>query len=233
MELKELHPWNVTPQEARGIQQQLSQQVLRENQVPVGARLIAGVDISGVNRQGLATGAVVVLDVPTFTIREVRTVQAVPPMKYVPGLLSFREVPVLVKALETLDTIPDLIMVDGQGIAHPRRFGIASHLGLLMDLPSIGCGKSILTGKHETLEEHRGAQVPLMDRQDHLGTALRTRTSVSPVYVSVGHKIDLDTAVRWVLSCCRGYRLPEPTRLAHQAAAGRLAPPSPNGASAG
>lgn len=233
MELKELHPWNVTPQEARGIQQQLSQQVLRENQVPVGARLIAGVDISGVNRQGLATGAVVVLDVPTFTIREIRTVQAVPPMKYVPGLLSFREVPVLVKALETLDTIPDLIMVDGQGIAHPRRFGIASHLGLLMDLPSIGCGKSILTGKHETLDEHRGAQVPLMDRQDHLGTVLRTRTSVSPVYVSVGHKIDLDTAVKWVLSCCRDYRLPEPTRLAHQAAAGRLAPPSPNGESAG
>jgi deoxyribonuclease V len=232
MKLKELHPWNVPPQEARSIQTQLAQQVERENHVPVGARLIAGVDISGVNRQGLATGAVVVLDVPTFTIREVRTVEAVPPMKYVPGLLSFREVPVLVKALETLDTIPDLIMVDGQGVAHPRRFGIASHLGLIMDLPSIGCGKSILIGKHDALDEHRGAQVPLMDRQDHLGTVLRTRTNISPVYVSVGHKIDLDNAVRWVLSCCRGYRLPEPTRLAHQAAAGRLRFPSPNGTSA-
>lgn len=232
MKLKELHSWDIPPQEARSLQQQLSQKVVRENHVPVGARLIAGVDISGINRQGLATGAVVVLDVPTFTIKEVRTVQAVPPMKYQPGLLSFREVPVLVKALETLDTVPDLVMVDGQGVAHPRRFGIASHLGLLMDLPSIGCGKSILTGKHESLDEHRGAQVPLMDRQDHLGTVLRTRTDVAPVYVSVGHKIDLDTAVKWVLSCTRGYRLPEPTRLAHQAAAGRLPPPSPNGASA-
>lgn len=224
MKLKELHPWDVPPQEARSIQQQLAAEVSLENLVPLGARLVAGVDISGVNRQGLATGAVVVLDVPTFTVREIRTVQTEPSMPYIPGLLSFREVPVLVNALESLSLVPDIIMVDGQGMAHPRRFGIACHLGLLMDLPTIGCGKSILTGKHDPLDAERGSQVPLLDRGDHIGTVLRTRTDVAPIYVSVGHKVDLESAVRWVLSCCRSKRIPEPTRLAHQAAAGRLRP---------
>ncbi|MCZ6536016.1 MAG: deoxyribonuclease V [Chloroflexi bacterium] len=227
MKLKDLHPWNVTPEKAKSIQQQLAPQVSFTNSVPTEARWVAGVDISGANSDGLATGAVVVLDLPALEVQEVKIAQAVPGMPYIPGLLSFREVPVLAQALESLTIVPDIIMVDGQGVAHPRRFGIACHLGLLTDIPTIGCGKSILRGKHGPLETEQGSRAPLVDRDEVVGMALRTRSGVSPVYVSVGHKIDLESAVRWVLSCCGGLRIPEPTRLAHQAAAGRLAPRDP------
>ena len=217
-----MHPWDVTPETARGIQRRLASQVSLTSEVPAGARWIAGVDISGANRQGLATGAVALLDAVTLAVGEVRTAEAVPPMPYTPGLLSFREIPVLAEALRSLSMTPDLIMVDGQGLAHPRRFGVACHLGLLTGVPTIGCAKSILTGSHSPLGLERGSQAPLVDRGEVVGAALRTRSGVSPVYVSVGHKIDLESAVQWVLRCGRGLRIPEPTRLAHQAAAGRL-----------
>jgi deoxyribonuclease V len=146
---------------------------------------------------------------------------------YVPGLLSFREIPVLLPCFERLRTPPDLVIVDGQGIAHPRRLGLAAHLGLLLDLPSIGCAKSRLTGHPAgELAPERGARVPLVDRGETVGYALRTRAGTSPVFVSTGHRIGLDEAAAWVLACATRFRLPEPTRLAHQAAAGRqIAPP--------
>jgi deoxyribonuclease V len=135
--------------------------------------------------------------------------------------------PPLLAALEKLVLTPDLFLVDGQGVAHPRRFGIASHLGLLLDTPTIGCAKSILRGKHGPLPDPAGSWVPLLDGEEVVGAAVRTRQGVTPIYVSIGHKVDLPTAIAWATACCRGFRLPEPTRLAHQAAAGRLATKEP------
>ena len=139
-----------------------------------------------------------------------------------PGLLSFREAPLVLAALDLLTTTPDLLLADGQGLAHPRRFGLACHLGLLADLPAIGCAKSILRGKHGPLDSERDSWVPLEDKGKLVGAALRTRDSVNPIYVTIGHKVDLLAAIRWVLACGGGYRMPEPTRLAHLAAAGKL-----------
>lgn len=135
-------------------------------------------------------------------------------MPYIPGLLSFREAPCVLGAFARLQQQPDLVMVDGQGIAHPRRLGIASHLGLWLELPTIGCGKSILTGHHRTLGEEAGSWVPLVDNDETIGAVVRTRTHVKPMIISLGHRISLETSLRYVLACCRGYRLPEPTRQA-------------------
>jgi deoxyribonuclease V len=140
----------------------------------------------------------------------------------VPGLLTFREAPLILAAFEKLKVAPDLVIVDGQGIAHPRRIGLASHLGLCLGLPTIGCAKSRLCGEHEMPGFEAGSYAELRDNGEVIGVVLRTRAGVKPVYVSIGHLIDLPSAVRTVLDCCRGYRLPEPTRLAHQAAGGNL-----------
>jgi deoxyribonuclease V len=134
---------------------------------------------------------------------------------YIPGLLSFREGPVILDAMNKLSAAPDLLIFDGQGVAHPRRLGIASHIGLLLDLPSIGCAKSRLCGQHEEPGLERGSHVPLMDKGETIGSVVRTRSGVKPVFVSVGHRLDLRTSVEYVLACCRGYRLPETTRRAH------------------
>jgi deoxyribonuclease V len=141
---------------------------------------------------------------------------------YVPGLLSFREAPAILAALSGLKTPPDLLMCDGQGIAHPRRLGIASHLGVLADLPSIGVAKSILVGRHAPLDDHPGAWQPLINRGEVIGAALRTRQGVKPVYVSVGHRLSLETAIELVLRCTSKYRLPEPTRQAHHLASQKV-----------
>jgi deoxyribonuclease V len=138
----------------------------------------------------------------------------------VPGLLSFREAPAVLEALRLLQNDPDLIFVDGQGIAHPRRVGIASHIGVLVDRPTIGCAKSLLCGQHEAVADSVGSYSYVIDNGEIIGAALRTKAGVKPIYVSIGHKIDLETAIQIVLSCCRGYRLPEPTRLAHLAVSG-------------
>jgi deoxyribonuclease V len=143
-----------------------------------------------------------------------------PGFPYVPGLLTFREAPLVLDAFDRIATTPDLILVDGQGIAHPRRFGIASHLGLLFDIPTIGCAKSRLCGEHEGPPLQAPASSPLTDEGELIGAVLRTKTGCKPLYISIGHRIDLPTAVERVLACCRGYRLPEPTRLAHLAAGG-------------
>ena len=203
------------------IQRRLAPQVVREGN-PEDVRLIAGTDISigGAGHEALA--AVVVLRWPELVPVEQAVVRIEVGFPYVPGLLSFREIPALLPAFEQLRSTPDLIVVDGQGIAHPRRLGLAAHLGLVLDLPAIGCAKSRLTGRPAgELGDERGGRVPLVDRREVVGYALRTRAGTNPVYVSTGHRIGLDAAADWVLALAPRYRVPEPTRLAHQAAAGK------------
>ena len=222
MNIRQLHPWDVSIEEAAAIQSDLASRVSRVRAVPEKPRFIAGMDLSPPDSNGVARGAVVVMSIPDLEVVEVKSSEGVPPFPYVPGHLSFRESPVLLGALEKLTITPDLALIDGQGLAHPRRFGIACHVGVLADLPTIGCAKSILRGKHAPLENERGSWSYLMDKDEVVGAALRTRDKVSPLYVSIGHKVDLDTAMRYVLASSKGYRMPEPTRLAHQAAAGRI-----------
>lgn len=217
--IRQLHSWQVTVAEAMRLQCQLASQVSRRNEVQQ-VRLVAGVDISA--GQEIARGAVVVQQYPEMVLVEHSIISQRLGFPYVPGLLSFRESPLIIAAWERLSTMPDLILVDGQGVAHPRRFGIASHLGLLLDRPTIGCAKSILCGTHAPLGQEAGCYAELIDGGEVVGAALRTRAGVSPVYVSIGHKVDLEGAIDWVIKCCRGFRLPEPARLAHLAAGGQL-----------
>lgn len=226
MQLRHKHPWQVTTSEAQAIQRSLAGHVSRENEVgPV--RLIAGVDISSDRTGGLATAAVVVLLYPRMTLVEKSVVRQEVDFPYVPGLLSFREAPLILAAWEKLDCTPDMVLVDGQGVAHPRRLGLASHLGLLLDLPAIGCAKSLLCGRHGPLTDQAGSHAEITDGDEVIGAALRTKQGVRPLYVSVGHKVDLPLALSWVLRCCRGYRLPEPTRQAHlTAGAGQVRSPA-------
>lgn len=223
MKLSAAYPWPGDLEAAAALQRRLAGLVSAVNEAAQPPRYVAGVDISAPDDQGRVRGAVVVLRWPDMTLAEVRIGTARPPVPYVPGYLAFREVPAAADALERLETVPDVILVDGQGVAHPRRFGVACHLGLTAGVPTIGCAKSRLTGRWEGLADERGASAPLVDRGEVIGAAVRTRTGVSPVYVSVGHRIDLETAVALTLGCCRKHRLPEPTRLAHLAAAGRYA----------
>lgn len=221
MKITQRHSWQVTTNEARAIQVALASEVSRTSTVTT-SRFIAGVDIS-VNRfSKTGTGAVVVLSYPSLQVVEAQVVTDRITFPYVPGLLSFREAPLILAAFEKIKIKPDIVMVDGQGIAHPRRFGIASHLGLILGIPTIGCAKSRLCGEHEIPGTQAGSYAELKDNGEVIGAVLRTRENVKPLYISVGHMIDLPAAIKWVLACCRGYRLPEPTRLAHQAAGGNL-----------
>lgn len=227
VEMQHLHSWQVTTAQAREIQRELAGQVSTINQVG-SPRLIAGADISSPGRGAVATGTVVVLSFPELSLMETAVVERELDFPYVPGLLSFREAPLVLAACQKLATIPDLLLVDGQGLAHPRRMGLASHLGLLLGIPTIGCAKSILCGRHGTLGAEPGCYSEMVDGEEIIGAALRTKKGVKPIYVSIGNKIDLATAIYWVMQCCRGYRIPEPTRLAHLAAAGHLkAKPQP------
>ena len=224
MKVKKLHDWQVSVARAFDIQLGLADKVSRVNEV-AAPRFIAGVDISVSRSREMATGAVVILSYPELRLVETKTVNEKPGFPYIPGLLSFREAPLILAACEKLTATPDLILVDGQGIAHPRRLGLASHLGLLLDTPTIGCAKSRLCGSHEAPDIEMGSYAELVDNNEIIGAALRTKCRTKPVYVSIGHRVDLPAAIRWVLECCRGYRLPEPTRLAHLAAGGNLAQP--------
>jgi deoxyribonuclease V len=221
MEIIRWHDWQMSTAQAMEIQTRLAAQVSREGDI-AELHLVAGVDIS-VNREaGTGTGAAVVLSYPQLELVEVKVVTDRINFPYIPGLLSFREAPLILAACESLKVMPDLVMVDGQGIAHPRRMGLASHLGLFLDVPTIGCAKSRLCGFHTEPGNETGSYTELVDRGEVIGAALRTRAGIKPVYVSIGHKVDLPAAIHQVLACCRGYRLPEPTRFAHQAAGGNL-----------
>ncbi len=227
MRAQELHEWQITPDRAKQIQQELAGRVSRRNDVGT-VRFVAGVDISAPDDRGLARAASVILRYPDLTLIEKRVIEQKVTFPYVPGLLSFRESPLILAACEKLDNDPDLIFVDGQGIAHPRRMGLASHLGLLLNKPTVGCAKSRLCGSHDMVGSEPGSSSEIIDKSEVIGAALRTKLGVSPLYISIGHRVDLEAAVDWVLRCCRGERLPEPTRLAHLAAGGRLKDPESN-----
>ena len=213
------HEWDLDPARARALQRELAGGVIREDRFE-SIETIAGLDL-GFPRPDIGRAALVVLRLPALEVVDRRVVERPVSFPYVPGLLSFREAPVGLAAFAELERRPDLLMVDGQGLAHPRRFGIACHLGLLLDLPTIGCAKSILVGRGEAPGPERGDRAPLVDRGETVGVALRTRARVKPVYVSIGHRVSLETAIELTLRCGRGYRLPEPTRLANQAASRR------------
>jgi deoxyribonuclease V len=215
-----LHPWNVTAQEAIAIQEQLRPRVVREDRF-AALHTVAGVDV-GFEADGTVTrAAVAVLSFPGLELLETSVVRRPTTFSYIPGLLSFREAPAVLDALEQLRALPDLLICDGQGIAHPRRLGIASHLGLWADLPSIGAAKSRLTGTHPPLGPARGERQPLWDAGEVVGGALRTRTGAKPLYVSTGHRVSLETAIELVLRCAPRYRLPETTRHAHRLASNK------------
>lgn len=208
-----MHSWDLTPKEAVTLQRKLAGQVERDNRLGVIGR-VAGVDVSYHAETGRLAAAAVVLDAASLQVMDVQIVLGRPAFPYVPGLFSFRELPPVLAALEKLTTPPDLIVCDGQGIAHPRRFGLACHLGVWTGLPTIGCAKTRLTGTHEMPGERRGSRAPLMDKGEEIGAAVRTRDGVAPVYVSTGHRVDLETACAWVLRLAPRYRLPETTRIA-------------------
>jgi deoxyribonuclease V len=219
--VRELHPWNVTPQEAIRLQTDLAPQVIADQPLPLDAiTLVAGVDVSVKNN--ISRAAVVVLRYPELDVIETALADHPTPVPYVPGLLSFREGAVILDALRKLESTPDVFIFDGQGIVHPRRMGIASHIGLFIDAPTVGCAKKRLTGRHAEVPTEKGAWVPLVDHkatpEETIGVVLRTRTNVKPVFVSVGHRATLDDARDLVLACATRYRLPEPTRAAHKAA---------------
>ena len=222
MRVRQLHSWDISATEAVALQRELAGQLHIEQAQPDSTvESIAGVDLSPPDAEtGLVRGAVVVVAWPSLDVIEVSTAEGVAEFPYVPGLLSFREAPILLEALSGLRGTPDLILVDGQGTAHPRRFGIACHLGLAVDVPIVGCAKSRLVGAHEEPGEDKGAWSLLMHRGEVIGAVVRTRTGVRPIYVSPGNNIDLESSVRWSLACSPRYRIPVPTRLAHRAAAG-------------
>jgi len=221
----QLHSWEISAAQARDIQLSLASRVVTENEV-ADVSLVAGIDISAPDAQGIARGAVVVLRYPELSIIEVKVAQGRITLPYMPGLLSFREGPLILAACEQLSNVPDLVLIDGHGVAHPRRFGLASHVGLSLDLPTVGCAKSILCGQHQPVGEEAGSCADLVDNGELVGAALRTRSKVRPIVVSIGHRISLASALEWAVRCCRGHRLPEPTRLAHLAAQGLLSSPS-------
>jgi deoxyribonuclease V len=215
MKFKSLHPWNLSAKEAIVLQRQLAEQVVLANSLPAPIRTVAGVDVSYKRRGRLFHAAVVVLDYATQQRRDAATATGEVNFPYVPGLLSFRELPILLQAFEKLATVPDVVLADGQGIAHPRRLGLASHLGLWLDLPTIGCAKTRLCGEELPPAEERGQWTALRQDGEEIGRIVRTRSRVKPLYVSPGHKVDMSSAMTVVLQCGRGYRLPEPTRQAH------------------
>jgi deoxyribonuclease V len=214
MKVEELQGFDLSPPEARQLQQELASRVVAGPALDLpGVRHVAGADVSTQGETAYAT--VVVLEFPGLTLVEVRGFEAPLRFPYVPGLLSFREVPPVVGALEKVETEVDAIILDAHGLAHPRRMGLASHLGLLLDIPTVGCAKSRLVGSYEEPGRKKGSATDLMHRGETVGRVLRTREGVSPVYVSVGNGIDLESAVDLVLACCTKYRLPESTRQAH------------------
>lgn len=208
---------DLTPAAARALQEQLRTQVIRGGRLE-SVHWVAGVDVAFPAQGAVSRGAAVLLRFPQL-VPVVGSVAELPTrFPYVPGLLSFRELPALLAALAGLPEQPDVILVDGQGIAHPRRFGVACHLGLTLDCPTIGVAKSVLCGTHEDPAPERGGQSPLIHKGEVIGTVLRTRERVRPVIVSCGHRVGLPEAVALVQACTRGYRLPEPTRLADRLA---------------
>lgn len=217
MQITHLHDWTLTPSEAIALQKTLAAQVVYDQPLPLDdVRLVAGVDVSV--KDNVSQAAVVVLSFPDLQVVETVTNVLPTPFPYIPGLLSFREGPVLEDAFARLQHTPDVLIFDGMGRAHPRRLGIASQMGLWLGKPTIGCGKTLLIGRYVEPPQERGAFAPLVDKGELIGAILRTRANTKPVYISPGHLIDLETALALVMACTPKYRLPEPIRQAHNAA---------------
>ena len=213
------HPWDVTPSEAIAIQKRLHGEVELADRIGNITR-VAGVDVGFEEQGGIARAAVAVLSFPELHLIEHAIARLPVCFPYIPGLLSFREVPVVLEALGQLAALPDLLLCDGQGIAHPRRFGLACHLGVLTGLPAIGVAKTRLIGEHGEVPLARGQWTQLSDKGETIGAVLRTRPGVKPLYISSGHRVCLETAIRYVMACVTRYRLPETTRWAHRLASG-------------
>ena len=217
MKITHVHDWNLTPNEAIMLQKQLANETITNQPLDLSAiKRVAGVDVSVKNN--VSQAAVVVLTYPDLQVIETVRAQQPTPFPYIPGLLSFREGPVLEEAFGKLQCVPDVFIFDGMGIMHPRRLGIAAHMGLWLNRPTIGCGKNKLIGTFDEPSQVKGAFSPLIHRSEQLGVVLRTRANVKPVFISVGHRATLETAVELVINCTPKYRLPEPIRHAHNAA---------------
>lgn len=212
--------WAQTIEEATATQQELRHLVIQEDKLGE-IRYVAGVDVGFQDNYAITQAAVAVLSFPELQLVESAIATLPTTFPYVPGFLSFREIPAILKALEKLTIVPDLILCDGQGIAHPRRFGIACHLGVSIEVPTIGAAKSLLIGKHEELAPEKGSWQPMSDRGEVIGAVVRSRTNVNPLYISSGHRVSLPTAIDYVLRCTTKYRLPETTRWADKLASGK------------
>ncbi len=220
VKLYHAHPWNVAPAEAKAIQERLRGLVSARDRLRK-FRSVAGVDVGFEDGGKRTRAAVAVLEFPSLKATAEAVATSNTSFPYVPGLLSFREIPAIVAALNQLKELPQLILCDGQGYAHPRRFGLACHLGVLTGIPTIGVAKSRLIGTHDRVPRKKGCWVPLVDGNETIGAVLRTRKGVKPVFVSVGHRVSLDTAVELVMKCVTHYRLPETTRAADRLASSR------------
>ena len=214
MKVRRLHRWDVDYHAAVAIQERLRERIVRRGS-PRGVRTVAGADVSYERADNRFYAAVVVMRFPGLDIVDEAHASGVATFPYIPGLLTFREGPILTRVFERLKTRPDLVIFDGQGIAHPRGFGLAAHMGLLIDAPSVGCAKTRLSGEHDAVRAAVGSKSALRLDGKTIGAVLRTRRNVKPVFVSVGHRIALNSAAAWVLKTSAGYRLPEPTRQAH------------------
>lgn len=219
MKISQRHAWPLTVEEAIAIQEQLRAEIITSDQLGT-VNYVAGVDMGFEAEGTISRAAVAVLSFPSLQLQESAIARRPTSFPYVPGFLSFREIPAVLDALEKISITPDLILCDGQGIAHPRRFGIACHLGLLVNMPTIGVAKSLLIGKHEEVPQERGSWQPLWHRGETIGAVLRTRTGTKPLYISSGHCVSLPTAIEYVLRCTPKYRLPETTRIADKLASG-------------
>jgi len=214
------HSWNLTSAQAIALQKELRGEVIAQNLFSPPTR-IAGVDVGFEEGGRITRAAVVVLHFPSLAPLEEAVARLPTRFPYIPGLLSFREIPAILEALSQLRHTPQLLLCDGQGQAHPRRFGLACHLGVLTDLPAIGVAKSRLIGVHGELAPEKGSWVPLMDKGERIGAVVRTRRGVAPLYISVGHRISLETAIDYLFAATTRYRLPETTRAAHRLASGK------------
>ncbi len=211
------HEWDLTPKQAIDLQKSLASDIVLKDRFK-GPEFVAGIDVGFEQKGKIARAAVVVLEYVSLELVEYAIARLPVTFPYIPGLLSFREIPVALNALKKINTMPDVILCDGQGIAHPRRFGIACHLGLLLDCACIGVGKTRLLGSHDSVPENKGAYSPLMHNNHQLGVVLRTRQNVKPLFISPGHKIGIDACIDIVMGCVTRYRLPETTRQAHHLA---------------
>jgi deoxyribonuclease V len=218
------HRWDMSPREARALQNALRSRVEVRDRLDT-VETVGGLDVGFRDGGRVTHAAVAVLDAHELRLVDCATAEVPTRFPYVPGLLSFREIPALLAALERLHALPKLLLCDGQGTAHPRRFGVACHLGVLLDHPTIGVAKTRLVGSHAPVPEHKGAWTPLLDGDEVIGAVVRTRAGVKPLYVSTGHRVSLSTAVSWLMRCVTRYRLPETTRISDRLASHKAKPP--------